>query len=65
MSAEELMIIAASSKQKQQNSKRFRAQASGESDSSGKATSSYLKQKSEFEARAGNRDDESGKWLVR
>jgi hypothetical protein len=65
VSAEELMTFATSTKQKQQNSKRFRAQAPSESDSNGKAASSYLQQKSEFEARAGNRDEESGKWLVR
>ena len=65
VSADELMSFGVSSKQKQQNSKRFRAQAHDESDQGGRSTSSYLMQKSEFEARAGSRDDESGKWLVR
>jgi hypothetical protein len=65
VSADELMSFGVSSKQKQQNSKRFRAQTTDESDLGGRSTSSYLLQKSEFEARAGSRDDESGKWLVR
>jgi hypothetical protein len=65
VSADELMSFGVSSKQKQQNSKRFRVQTADESDQGGRSTSSYLLQKSEFEARAGSRDDESGKWLVR
>ena len=64
VSVGELMNLATSTKQKQQNSKRFRSQNNEESDPNNNV-SSYLKQKSEFEARAGNRDDESGKWLVR
>lgn len=67
VSVDDLMNHAASTKQRQQNSKRFRtAESTQETDSFGRVvTPSYLQQKSEFEARAGNRDDESGKWLVR
>ena len=67
VSVDELMNHAANAKQRQQNSKRFRtAESSQETDSFGRVvTQGYLQQKSEFEARAGNRDDESGKWLVR
>lgn len=67
ISVDDLMNHAANTKQRQQNSKRFRtAESSQETDSFGRVvTQGYLQQKSEFEARAGNRDDESGKWLVR
>ena len=67
VSVEDLMTHAASTKQKQQNSKRFRAaQQTEELDQFGRAVvPSYQQQRSDLEARGGGRDDDSGKWLVR
>jgi hypothetical protein len=62
VTVDDLLTHAASIKQRQQNSKRFRASQIEETD---RKQSSYLQQKNENEARAGNRGEESGKWLVR
>ena len=57
-------LFSGPSQHKDALSRRFRNQSNTESVPS-QTTSSYLSQRSELEARAGCKSDESGKWLVR